>query len=111
MEIIFHARHAVLAEDFRSIVSEKLQSMKRFAVEIDGFKVEIIHESNPRFGKSSHGVTLSSHGSGPYLRAEGQGFNDLAAFDEAVKNLELQLRKLHERRKDYGHETLRNTSI
>jgi ribosomal subunit interface protein len=108
MEIIFHARHAVLAEDFRSIATEKLLSMKRFAIAIDGFKVEIIHEANPRFGKSSHAVTLSSHGSGPFVRAEGQGFNDLAAFDEAVKNLELQLRKMHERAKDYGHETVKN---
>jgi ribosomal subunit interface protein len=107
MEIIFHSRHAVLAEDFRSIVTEKLKTLQRFGVAVDGFKVEIIHESNPRFGKSSHSVNLSSHGSGPFLRAEGQAFNDLAAFDMAVKNLELQLRKIHERAKDYDHETVR----
>jgi ribosomal subunit interface protein len=107
MEIIFHTRHAVLAEDFRSIVSEKLRTLLRFSVVIDGIKVEIIHEPNPRFGKTSHSVTLSTQGSGPFLRAEGQAFNDLAAFDQAVKSLELQLRKAHERLKDYGHESLR----
>ncbi len=107
MEIIFHARHAVLAEDFRSIVSEKLRTLQRFAIPIDGIKVEIIHEPNPRFGKTSHAVTLSTQGSGPFLRAEGQAFNDLAAFDQAVKSLELQLRKVHERLKDYGHESVR----
>ncbi len=74
---------------------------------IDGIKVEIIHEPNPRFGKTSHAVTLSTHGSGPFLRAEGQAFNDLAAFDLAVKSLELQLRKVHERIKEIGHESLR----
>ncbi len=107
MEIIFHTRHAVLAEDFRSIASEKLHSLHRFAVAIDGIKVEIIHEPNPRFGKTSHSVTLSTQGSGPFVRAEGQAFNDLAAFDQAVKSLELQLRKAHERLKDYPHESLR----
>jgi len=69
--------------------------------------VEIIHEPNPRFGKTSHSVTLSTQGSGPFVRAEGQAFNDLAAFDQAVKSLELQLRKAHERLKDYPHESLR----
>ena len=107
METIFHTRHAVLAEDFRSIASEKLKSLQRFALAIDGIKVEIIHEPNPRFGKTSHSVTLSTQGSGPFVRAEGKAFNDLAAFDQAVKSLELQLRKAHERLKDYPHESLR----
>jgi len=107
MEIIFHTRNAVLAEDFRTITSDKLRTLQRFGVPVVGVKVEIIHESNPRFGKTSHLVTLSTQGSGPFVRAEGQAFNDLAAFDQAVKSMELQLRKVHERLKDYGHESLR----
>ncbi len=107
MEIIFHTRNAVLAEDFRSIASDKLKTLQRFSLVIEGIKVEIIHEPNPRFGKTSHSVTLSTHGSGPFLRSEGQAFNDLAAFDLAVKSLELQLRKAHERVKEIGHESLR----
>jgi ribosomal subunit interface protein len=108
MEIIFHARGAVLAEDFRDIVSEKLKSLERFSIPVTGIKVEIKHEQNPHFGKSSHLVTLTSHGSGPFLRSEGQAFNDLAAFDVAVKSLELQLRKTHERAKDVGHESVKS---
>lgn len=107
MEIIFHSRHAVLAEDFRSIVTDKLKTLQRFGIAIDGIKVEIIHESNPRFGKSSHLVTLTTHGSGPFVRSEGQAFNDLAAFDKAVKSFELQLRKVHERIKAVDHVTVR----
>ena len=107
MEIIFHTRNADLAEDFRSIASHKLLTLQRFGIALDGVKVEIIHETNPRFGKSSHLVTLSSFGSGPFIRGEGQAFNDLAAFDQAVKSVELQLRKIHERIKDFGHESLR----
>ncbi len=107
MEIIFHSRNAVLAEDFRSIASDKLHTLQRFGVVIDGIKVEIIHEPNPRFGKTPHSVTLSSQGSGPFIRSDGRAFNDLAAFDTAVKSFELQLRKAHERLKDYGHESVR----
>ena len=107
MEIIFHTRTAVLAEDFKDIASEKLRSLERFSIPVEGVKVEIKHEQNPHFGKSSHLVTLTSHGSGPFFRAEGQAFNDLAAFDIAVKSLQLQIRKTHERAKDVGHESVK----
>lgn len=106
MQIVLHTRNAQLAEDFSVIATEKLKSLDRFNVLIEAIKVEIKHESNPRRGKSAHIVTLTSHGAGPFLRAEGEGFNDLAAFDKAVASLELQIRKTHERSKDVIHETV-----
>jgi ribosomal subunit interface protein len=106
MQIVFRRRNADLAEDFTLIAQEKLLSMERFNVMIESIKVEIAHESNPRRGKNSHIVTLTSHGAGPFLRSEGEGFNDLAAFDKAVVSLELQIRKIHERSKDLPHETV-----
>ena len=106
MNIVLHTRNAYLAEDFTEIAREKLQSMARFNVVIEGIKVEIKHESNPHHGNKSHVVTLTSHGAGPFLRAEGEGFNDLAAFDKAVASLELQIRKIHERSKDVQRETV-----
>ena len=48
MKIVVHARQAQLAEDFKDIVNEKLNSMNRFSVTIDRVEVEIIHEANPR---------------------------------------------------------------
>ena len=105
MDIVIHARNAQLAEDFRGIATEKLNSLNRFSVVVEGIKVEVLHEQNPHFGKSSHQVTLSTQGSGPFMRAEGQAFNDVAAFDEAVKSFELQLRKMHERTKEYVHDS------
>ena len=56
MKILIHARHADLAEDFRAIVEEKLNSMERFSVLIERVEVEILHEANPRQGKNSHRV-------------------------------------------------------
>jgi len=111
MKIVIHARHAELAEDFREIAQEKLLSMERFSVVIDRVEVEILHEQNPRQGKHAHRVILTSHGSGPLMRAEAAEFNDLAAFDEAIKIFELQIRKHHERSKSHNRETLRNMPL
>lgn len=110
MKIIIHNRNTTLAQDFRAIAEEKLNSMERFSVAIDRVEVEVLHEENPRHGKKSHRVVLTSHGSGPMIRAEAAEFNDLAAFDVAIKNFELQIRKLHERSKDRSRDTLRTRS-
>ena len=111
MKIIIHTRHAELASDFKEIAEEKLHSMERFSVAIDRIEVEITHEANPRQGKHSHRVVITSHGSGPLLRAEATGFNDLAAFDEAIKSVELQIRKIHEKDKSHDRKTLRTMKV
>ena len=111
MKIQIHARKAELAEDFREIAEEKLNSMERFGVDIDRVEVEILHETNPRLGKHSHRVIVTSHGSGPLLRAEASEFNDLAAFDGAMKIFDIQLRKIHEKSKDHNRETLREKEM
>ena len=107
MKIQIHTRHADLAEDFQTIAEEKLNSMERFSVVIDRVEVEVLHESNPHQGKHKHKVILTSHGSGPLLRAEAAEFNDLAAFDAAIKAFALQIRKIHEREKDIDRSTVR----
>lgn len=113
MKIVVHARQAQLqlADDFKRIVEEKLNSMNRFSVAIDQVDVEIIHEANPRQGKFSHRVILTSHGVGPLLRAQAAAFNDVAAFDLAIKNFELQVRKIHEREKEIIHESVRKKAV
>jgi ribosomal subunit interface protein len=107
MKILIHTRNADLAEDFRSLAEEKLSSMERFSVVIDRVEVEVLHEANPQQGKRKHKVVLTSHGAGPLLRAEAAEFNDLAAFDIAIKAFALQVRKIHERTKEHDRETLR----
>ena len=111
MKIIIHTRHAELASDFKAIAEEKLHSMERFSITIDRIEVEVLHEANPRQGKHSHKVVITSHGSGPLLRAEAASFNDVAAFDDAVKNIELQIRKLHEREQSHDRHTLRTMKV
>ena len=111
MKIIIHTRHAELASDFKEIAEEKLLSMERFSITIDRIEVEVLHEANPRQGKHSHKVVITSHGSGPLLRAEAASFNDVAAFDDAIKNIELQIRKIHEREKSHDRHTFRNMKV
>jgi ribosomal subunit interface protein len=107
MKIQIHTRNADLAEDFKDIAIEKLTSMERFSVVIDRVEVEVLHEVNPHQGKHKHKVVLTSHGSGPLIRAEAAEFNDLAAFDTAIKTFALQIRKIHEKSKDYDRAPLR----
>ena len=107
MKIQIHTRHADLAEDFKDIATEKLNSMERFSVVIDRDEVEVLHEANPHQGKHNHKVVLTTHGAGPLIRAEAAEFNDLAAFDAAIKAFALQIRKIHEKSKDYNRDTLR----
>ena len=107
MEIIFHTRKAAIAADFKKIATDKINSLQRLHVKVDRIEVEIIHEGNPSQGKRSHTVIITSHGAGPLLRAEAAAFNDLAAFDEAIRKVELQLRKRHERSTDHKRESVR----
>ena len=39
------------------------------------------------------------------------GFNDLAAFDDAIKSVELQIRKIHEKDKSHDRQTLRTMKV
>jgi ribosomal subunit interface protein len=111
VKITIQTRHAVLASDFKEIVEEKLRSMERFSVLIERIEVEVTHEANPRQGKHSHKVVIASHGAGPALRAEATEFNDLAAFDGAIKSVELQIRKIHEKSKSFDRDTIRTKEV
>jgi ribosomal subunit interface protein len=107
MKITIHNHGTALALDFEEIAKSRLERLERFSIPIERMYVDVRHEVNPRFGKSSHRVNVTSHGAGPLLRGEGSGFNDLIAFDEAAEAIELQLRKRHERLKDIDRTTVR----
>jgi len=111
MKIQIHTRNANLADDFKDIVEEKLNSLERFSVIIDRVEVEVLHETNPSQGKHSHRVIVTSHGTGPLLRAEGNEFNDVAAFDAAITTFEIQIRKFHEKSKDHNRETIKDKEV
>lgn len=107
MKVVIHNHGTALASDFEEIAISRLERLERFSIPIERIYIDVRHEVNPRFGKHSHRVAVTSHGAGPLLRGEGTGFNDLAAFDEATEAIELQLRKRHERSKDIDRTTVR----
>jgi len=111
MEIIIQLRNAQVADDFKGIVSTKLKALTRFNVKLERVEVEVIEEKNPRQGKHDHKVVITSRGAGPLIRAEAAEFNGVAAFDKAIENFELQIRKIHERTKEHGRETLRDRAV
>ncbi len=110
MKIEIHHKDSMqvegLAEDFKEIIVDKLKTMERFQVPITTVKVEVVRESNPRFGKNNHNVTLITHGSGPFIKSEGSGKSNLKAFDQAIAGFELQLRKIHEKKSDVEHKKI-----
>ena len=108
MQIVFHTRQANLADDFKAIAKEKLETLSRFNVNLDRIEVEIIHEQNPKQGKHSHKVILTAKGAGPLVRSEASEFNDVAAFDAAVNSFEQQLRKIHEKSKEHSRDSIKN---
>ena len=107
MKVVIHNHGTALASDFEEIAISRLERLERFSIPIERIYIDVRHEVNPRFGKHSHRVAVTSHGARPLLRGEGTGFNDLSAFDEAAEAIELQLRKRHERSKDIDRTTVR----
>ena len=111
MEIIIQLRNAQVAEDFKGIVSQKLKALARFNIKLERIEVEVIEEKNPRQGKHDHKVVITSRGAGPLIRAEAAEFNGVAAFDKAIESFEFQIRKIHERAKEHGRDTLRVRAV
>lgn len=111
MEIQIHSKTSHLSDPFKERVQERMARMERFGVRIDRVDVEVNLEQNPRHGDGAHKVQLTSHGTGPMIRAEAANSDNISAFDLAAEKFELQLRKAHERSKDVKHKSLKEMPI
>lgn len=111
MEIQIHSKTSHLSEPFKERVYDRLARMERFGVRVDRVDVEVNREQNPRHGHGAHKVQLTSHGSGPLIRAEAANNDNISAFDMAAEKFELQLRKAHERNKDVKHKSIKELPI
>ena len=111
MEIHIHSKTSHLSDPFRERVQDRLARMERFGVRIDRVDVEVNLEQNPRHGDGAHKVQLTSHGTGPLIRAEAANSDNISAFDLAAEKFELQLRKAHERNKDVKHKSLKEMPV
>lgn len=111
MHIQIHSKTSHLSDPFKERVQDRLSRMERFGINIDRVDVEVTLEQNPRHGDGAHKVQLTSHGSGPLIRAEAANSDNISAFDLAAEKFELQLRKAHERSKDVKHKSLKELPL
>lgn len=107
MKIVFHHKGIDLAEDFKPIAEEKLLKLQRFNLELSDIKVDILRSDRKNQKNKLHQVELSSWHKGIFIHAKAEGSNDLIAFDKAIKNLQLQLSRLHERKQKIQHDPIR----
>lgn len=111
MEIQIHSKTSHLSDPFKERVQERMARMERFGIRIDRVDVEVNLEQNPSHGDGAHKVQLTSHGTGPMIRAEAANSDNISAFDMAAEKFELQLRKAHERSKDVKHKSIKEMPL
>jgi len=109
MKIAFHHKGISLAEDFKPIAEEKLNKLDRFNLKLSELRVDIKQSERKNQKSKLHHVELSAWHGESFLHAKAEAFNDLAAFDKAIKNFQLQLRKMHERIQKIEHKTIRRS--
>jgi len=109
-EIIITGHNISGSDRYRSYLSAKLTELDHLNRHVIRYDVELNHEPNPRRSKTAHRVVITSHGTGPAVRAEASGADLPAVFDDAISKLEGQLRRSHDRRVHRRSRT-RRTSI
>jgi len=86
-------------ELYREQVTDRLGHLQRYNSGVTRYEVELDHELNPRQSKTSHRVRITGRGIGRTVHADGCGTDFRAALDDAVGNLEEQLRRRRDRRR------------
>lgn len=101
MEITIRGRHADITPAFKEHAAAQAGQVDRFGINIAVLDVEVTHEENKRQTKQGFKVDLTAKGAGTLLRATAKAPKMTAALDAAVKKLELQLRKVSERKQNH----------
>jgi ribosomal subunit interface protein len=97
-EIVVTGHDVPGIDRYRSYLSEKLRKLDHLNRSVIRYDVELTHEPSPRGSESAERVVITSHGTGPAVRAEADGADVHAVLDEAIGKLEGRLRRNHDRR-------------
>jgi ribosomal subunit interface protein len=103
-EIVVASRDFEMRDGYREQVTDRLGNLERYNSGVTRYEVELGHEPNPRQSKTSLQVTITGHGTGPTVHAEGCGTDFRSALDGAVGKLEEQLRRRRDRRVRHGRD-------
>jgi putative sigma-54 modulation protein len=93
LDVVVHGRNVAIAENVRTLTSEKVSRLSRFLDGMDHAEVLFLEERNPRIpDKEVCEITVAGHGH--MVRAKAAAGDQLAAVDRAVDKLEHQLTRL-----------------
>ena len=97
MNITYHVKDHELAEDFKKISFEKLNTLTHLGLNLESCKVEVTYHESAKIKKANHEVIIGIRYNSYYFRGEGRSSNDLKAFDKAFLAVDKQLRIHHEK--------------
>lgn len=95
MEIDISGRHFHVTEPLKEYASEKIQKLDKYSLKLES--VHVIFEVQ----KFLHISEITMLGRKLRLTAKEKNTDMYAAFDKCFGNIELQLRRLHEKMRDH----------
>lgn len=101
MEINIYGRNIKVSDRLREYVEEKVQKFDRLGDNVSDIDVKFTKEGH--LGGNIIRVEITVIGRGPVLRAESQGADKFAVFDETYGKLLERLRRARDRRKLRKH--------
>jgi ribosomal subunit interface protein len=99
MDVVVKSRHCTVAEEFRSLVEEKLARLEKLDDRVIRVEVEVTEERNKRQHDQAHCVEITLRSKGPVVRAEAASTDKTAALDMALDRVMAQLRRAADRKK------------
>ena len=104
MEIDISGRHFQVTEALRDMITEKIQKLDKYALKIE--TVHVVLEVQ----KFHHISEIAATGKNLRLTAKEESGDMYAAFDNSYGNIQLQLRRQHDRVKDHKGRRYKKTS-
>jgi len=98
VDVVVVSRHTEVPGALRSAAEEKVARFTRFASDIRRVEIDFDETRNHRVS-DPHRCEILVHLTGHLVRGRGDGIDASAALDLAVERVELQMRRLHGRRK------------
>ncbi|MDN5604745.1 ribosome-associated translation inhibitor RaiA [Rothia sp. HC945] len=101
MELNVYGRNVKVPDRFREYAEEKVEKFEKLNERVDVIDIKVSKVGN---GPQAMTVEITVQGKGPVLRAEAQGSDKFAVFEDAYSKLLERLRRARDRRKIHrGH--------
>ncbi len=95
MEIDISGRHFHVTDALKDMATEKIKKLDKYSLKIE--TVHVVLEVQ----KFLHIAEIVLRGKNLHVTAKAESTDMYAAFDKSFGNIQLQMSKLHEKRKDH----------